>query len=255
MDALLLRLEAAPLPGLAKHARLSEAIRRVIESGYWRPGARLPTEAALAQRTPFSLGTVQHALRSLAEEGLIERRHGSGTFVAEGRRRMDAPWHCRFLDESSGELLPIYPRAVGRATVRERGPWSDFLVQRSDGDVLRIDRLIRVGDEFTVFSHFYANRRTFGEVLERPLRELHGTNFKTLLVNVHGLPITGVRELVSVGRFPPAVLRRLALLSRTVGVTLEAFVEAGRARPLYYQVFFIPPNARKLVVYDGARHP
>ncbi len=51
-----------------------------------RPGERLESEEKLAERFSVSLITVREALRLLAGEGVIERRHGKGTFVADRRR-------------------------------------------------------------------------------------------------------------------------------------------------------------------------
>ena len=49
----------------------------------WAPGARVPNEAALAAELGCARGTVNRAMRALAEEGLVERRRRAGTRVAE----------------------------------------------------------------------------------------------------------------------------------------------------------------------------
>ncbi len=48
-----------------------------------RPGDRLDAERVLAEGLGVSLPTVREALGSLADQGLIERRHGSGTYVLD----------------------------------------------------------------------------------------------------------------------------------------------------------------------------
>ena len=68
---------------IPKHERLRQAITASIADGYWEPGARLPTESEWAAATPCSLGTVQRALRNLVNDGLIDRRRGSGTTVQD----------------------------------------------------------------------------------------------------------------------------------------------------------------------------
>ena len=54
-----------------------------IASGHYRPGDRLPTEAALAARFGVNRHTVRHALAALAERGLVRSRRGAGVFVAQ----------------------------------------------------------------------------------------------------------------------------------------------------------------------------
>jgi DNA-binding transcriptional MocR family regulator len=64
------------------YRRLARALAGAVERGTLPAGARLPSERALARRLQLSRGTVLAAYDGLAAEGLIERRHGSGTYVA-----------------------------------------------------------------------------------------------------------------------------------------------------------------------------
>ena len=245
----LTRLLARAVPGLPKYAQLRETVLVAIERGYWKPGAKLPTEQELARAIPFSLGTVQRALRALVDEGVVVRAQGSGTYVAKGRKPMDAPWHCRFLDDSGRGYLPIYPKVVARRRIREPGPWSVHLAP-GGGDVIRIDRVINVGDEFLVYSQFYLNAERFATMLTRPAAELDGANLKIIISREFGLPVTQVAQTMSTVRFPDAVHRALKLRRAVTGTLLEIAASAGRERPLYYQELYIPPNRRRLVMSD-----
>ncbi len=51
-------------------------------AGTWAAGAKLPTEAQLAEETGLSLTTVRRAFDDLVQEGLVVRRQGAGSFVA-----------------------------------------------------------------------------------------------------------------------------------------------------------------------------
>ena len=59
-------------------------VRRLIEAGDLRSGQRLPAERDLATQVGVSRPTVRGALQSLAALGVVETRHGAGTFVAVG---------------------------------------------------------------------------------------------------------------------------------------------------------------------------
>ena len=59
------------------------SIRQRIAEGGWQPGMKLPSERELVQQFGCARMTVHHALRELEDEGLIERRQGSGSYVAQ----------------------------------------------------------------------------------------------------------------------------------------------------------------------------
>lgn len=70
-----------PAPSLQE--QIVADIRRQITDGSLRPGDQLPTKRELAQRWECSLQPVTMALTWLEAEGLVIRRQGKGTFVAE----------------------------------------------------------------------------------------------------------------------------------------------------------------------------
>ncbi|WII95246.1 UTRA domain-containing protein [Moraxella haemolytica] len=54
-----------------------------IHAGVWQAGQAIPTEHALCDSFGVSRMTVNRALKELADEYVLERRQGSGTFVAQ----------------------------------------------------------------------------------------------------------------------------------------------------------------------------
>jgi GntR family transcriptional repressor for pyruvate dehydrogenase complex len=59
-------------------------IRDLIEKGLVRPGDKLPAERDLAVQIGVSRPTVRVGLRALAAMGIVESRHGSGTYIPDG---------------------------------------------------------------------------------------------------------------------------------------------------------------------------
>ncbi len=56
-----------------------------IKSGRYSPDEKIPSENELAREFSVSRVTLREALRVLEDDGLIVRRHGSGTFVRDKR--------------------------------------------------------------------------------------------------------------------------------------------------------------------------
>ena len=73
----------ATAPRTSPYATVKAALRERIAKGGWQAGTRLPSERELVHEFGCARMTVHRALRELEEEGLIERRQGSGSFVAE----------------------------------------------------------------------------------------------------------------------------------------------------------------------------
>ncbi|MFI5407946.1 PLP-dependent aminotransferase family protein [Kaistia sp. UC242_56] len=65
------------------HARIQRAIRQLIVDGALGPGKPLPASRALATSLGVSRDTIEAAYGQLHAEGFIDRRVGSGSFVAE----------------------------------------------------------------------------------------------------------------------------------------------------------------------------
>lgn len=75
------RLELEPVRPLALKERVIRQLTRLIEDGVLKPGDQLPSERELSEELKVSRGTVREAVQFLGALGLVEVRHGSGTFV------------------------------------------------------------------------------------------------------------------------------------------------------------------------------
>src|SRR5882757_4924487 len=73
---------SAAVPG-ALYQQLVDAVKREIGAGRLLPGSTLPSFRVLAEELLVSVITVKRAYEELEREGIIYRRQGLGTFVAE----------------------------------------------------------------------------------------------------------------------------------------------------------------------------
>ena len=67
--------------------QIAATVGRLVEDGALRPGDRLPTLTQLAERVDASLCTIRHAYDLLAEQGIVRKTAGRGTFVATSEER------------------------------------------------------------------------------------------------------------------------------------------------------------------------
>ena len=224
-----------------KHERLRRAFANAIAEGYWTTGMRLPTEVELVSLTPCSLGTVQRALRALSSEGLIERRRGSGSIVADTGPRLSDPWHMRFLDpnSSNASYLSIETRVVCRTELDHYGPWS-LPIRQGEESVVKIDRIFTIDGKIDVYAEFFAISSKYPELLTLKEIQLSGVNLKTLIANHHHAPVHKVRQRLRFEKPPAHVAKHGAYAPDLPIPVLNVVAFAVDGEPSYYQDFYLP---------------
>lgn len=232
---------------LPKHERLRQAITASIADGYWVAGARLPTESEWAAETPCSLGTVQRALRSLVDDGLILRRRGRGTTVAGFNQQVSQPWHFIFrrADDASNNPLPVYTRVVDRRVTGETGPWSEALGQDDKpdgGQVVRIDRVVTIDKALEIYSVFRAMADEHPELITTPISGLDGTNLHHLMAAHHHMPVHHIKQKLRVEMPPTYVTSNCDWPKGAMASVVNVVAYYVDGRPIYHQDFYIPPS-------------
>lgn len=90
--------------------QIAEQIATLCASGSLRPGERLPSVRELARELAVNQNTILRVYERLVGEGLLEMRHGQGTFVAARAKRGQLAVHRERLVD---ELRQIARQAVG----------------------------------------------------------------------------------------------------------------------------------------------
>ncbi len=72
------------------YSRIQEHIAELILSGKLAPDAKIQSEREYSEDLGVSRMTVRRAITELVNEGLLERKHGSGTYVARAKVTYEA---------------------------------------------------------------------------------------------------------------------------------------------------------------------
>lgn len=94
----------------SKYIQLADALRKEIPQYTQSGNHRLPTEMELMKKYSVSRQTVRQALSLLLSEGLIEKRQGSGTFIAQTAAASLSSRKLAILTSLAGER--IFPSAL-----------------------------------------------------------------------------------------------------------------------------------------------
>jgi GntR family transcriptional regulator, transcriptional repressor for pyruvate dehydrogenase complex len=105
-------LKFGPVNRQRLHETIADRLEQMILDGALQPGVALPSEAEMTADLKVSRSVVRDAIRVLATKGLVEIRHGVGTFVTgSGRAR----------------LMEAISLSVRR---RDYTPWEVFIIRR-----------------------------------------------------------------------------------------------------------------------------
>ncbi len=99
-------ISADPSDDQPIYRQIVDQLRQLIAAGTLRSGDALPSVRQLAANLGVNLNTVAIAYRELADEGLVEIKHGRGARVTAGRRQ-------EFKEEQVRKLLvPILSKMI-----------------------------------------------------------------------------------------------------------------------------------------------
>jgi GntR family transcriptional regulator len=101
-----------PKDGLPVYLQIMNQIKHLVVSGTLKPGDKLPAARELALELLININTVAKAYTELEREGVLERRRGSGTFVAESVAPSSASERARLLDPQLDQLV-VQARQLG----------------------------------------------------------------------------------------------------------------------------------------------
>jgi DNA-binding transcriptional MocR family regulator len=190
-------------------ARLKGAVEKAILDGLIADGTQLPSERRFADAGGVSRSTIVSAYDLLEEDGLLERRRGSGTIVRT------ATVHCRITSQRNAELTALS---------------SGMILQESD-DI--IDLTLGWPDLPNEFLP-YLSKLT--------LAELHGTQCRSIYAPA-GLPTLRERiaaRYAKVG-IPTTAENIIVTTGSQQGLSLAAwlFVRPGETVAIEQPTFFV----------------
>ena len=144
-----------------------------IKSGQYSPGSKLPSEDQLAREFSVSRVTLREALRVLEDDGVIVRRHGSGTFVLDKRA---VPIQTL---SSIVSISTIFKRVgledrfikVGLRKIPANQRIAEKLQISSGQEIWEVERVRTIGDKPAIYSFDYFPASSVPSGEEKSLNE------------------------------------------------------------------------------------
>ena len=129
------------------YLKIHDEIKELIEAGKWQIGDRLPSERELSEQFAVSRMTLRQAIKTLADEGILERKVGSGTYVASSKVQEKMSGVTSFT-----EIIEAQGRVPSSKTIsfKKAKPSNDEIKSlqiKATDDVLRMERIRYADDE------------------------------------------------------------------------------------------------------------
>jgi len=153
-------------PGQSRYAALAAALRARIVAGEFPPGTALPAEQSLASEHGVALGTMRRALDLLAEQGLLERVHGRGTFVKQGLSGAPMLRFFRFGADGAGSREVPQSRILSRAAQAAPADVARALGCGPREQALRLKRLRSLDGQPVLLEDIWLPLPLFGALLD-----------------------------------------------------------------------------------------
>ncbi len=96
----------AQLMRVSMTGQVVDWLRKQVTDGIWPIGNKIPTEAELSDRLGVARNTIREAVKALTHTGVLEVRHGSGTFV-KSDNEVDAVFARRLLQASRADTADL----------------------------------------------------------------------------------------------------------------------------------------------------
>lgn len=219
------------------YARVEEILTGRIADGTWPPGQMLPSENELAAELGVSQGTVRRALDTMVRRHVVERRQGSGTFVARHTSER-ALFHFFRLVEPGGRKAAPSSRVLAIEDGAADAIEARSLALKRSAPVRRIRRLRMLGGAARILESITLPGDLFAS-FSLPIGEEMEDELYVLYQRRHGVSVARAEDgLSAVGATAP-VARKLGVPAGAALLRSErvAFDLAGR--PVEWRVSLV----------------
>src|SRR5689334_24747907 len=142
------------------YRQIKQLITQSLVTGEWGPGDPIPSEIELASRFSVSQGTVRKAVSELADENVLIRFQGRGTFVASHAEER-SKFHFLRLTPDRSELKDLTAQLFDFRRLRADPVSAKLLRLPAGGGLCLIRRVMLLSGRPTVYEEVRLPARRF----------------------------------------------------------------------------------------------
>ncbi len=180
---------------LAKYYQLAQILRQQIIDGELKPNTQLPTENSLGKTYGLSRGTVRQAIQWLAQEGLIRREQGRGTFVNVPEAPLTTFTLSGFDEQMQREQRLPGTRILTQNIVPASSAVASQLKLAPNTPIIHLKRLRLADDQPIVYENRFLAKSLCPELVHE---DLVNQSVSRLLIHKYKLPLIRLTQTIEV---------------------------------------------------------
>lgn len=222
-----------------RHEQISNWLREQIMSETYTVGDRLPSEHDLRKKFDVSRVTIRHALKTLQSEGLIERRQGLGSFVANFQ--LQQPFVCLtdFSEDMQREGIQAASQVISNSLVRAEPKISEKLDIKSNAKVVRLER-VRLGNDLPVAYDITWLPLFYGQLLQD--HDLNQDTIYRILEDEYEIPIRRGEYRITAANAGADMASHLNIEPHSATLQINRITYTTGEKKVYYQTRYYRPD-------------
>lgn len=217
-----------------RYVQLRRRLEEGIAKGVLPPNSSLPSEREIAEITDLSRVTVRNAIQELVQEGLIEQRQGSGSFIREPVARMEQSLTqlSSFTEDMAQRGLETTSQWLERGIFKATAAEMTVLDLPDGSEVSRVYRLREAGGRPMALEKASLPI----DILPNPLEV--GTSLYAVLDRLGNRPVRAVQKISAIN-LEPREADLLVVAEGAAGLSIErtSFLTSGRVVELTRSIF------------------
>jgi len=229
--------------GTPAYKRIQSVIVKRIEAGQLKPGDAVDSERELARIHRVSLMTARHALAMLEREGMVERRRGSGTFVAPPKIHFNKL--MSFTEQLASRGLVGCSRMISANLIDNEPEIAARLALPAHSRLVKIERLRLGSDEPFALETGYLSAHDFAGLTHAPLER--GSLF-SILERDYGVTLVHADEEVDATGADPRTADLLCVARGAPLLRIRQVIFSTTGKPTIYMLGLYRSDRHTLLI-------
>ena len=215
------------------YTEVKNRLMRGLVAGEWKAGQPIPSEGQLADRYGVSVGTVRRAVDELVAEKIVQRRQGSGTYVAAHTEDRQLYYFFHIVGRNQGKEPPTHELLSFRSIRADPEAAARLQINRGDR-VYRVHNVLKLSGRPVVFDEITLPAASFPDLTKTLFTARAGTIYGLYQAR-YGINVIRISERLSAARATARQAAELAMREGDPALVIQRVAYTYHDIPVEYR--------------------